>query len=285
MIRKILRLALVMAAMCCAQAVAAQDKIYLTDGTTIEARVKEIGPKNIVYRRWDNQEGADYILIRREVEKIVYQNGTEERMNRSFSGPGRPGMRKRDEPATTDTRKKDTRYGGEYGKNILSIAPIQMTNESVSGIGVHYERLIDKAGMFAVYIPVAVSFFDEERGTSKASRTFINTYPGVKIYPGGSGKRASYSVGASFGFGFGSKFKETRVQDPNTGAYTYTYQDASVFKTGFLVNNGLNIQPTRNFYVGLEFGIGILYYNNEKTDYNVGEDPFVQFNFKMGYRF
>jgi hypothetical protein len=274
---------MIMATICFAQIAAAQDKIYLTDGKLIEAKVKEIGPKNVVYKRWDNQDGADYILARREVIRIVYQNGTEEKINRSFSGPGRPPMADRDESVRSGNKKGDM---GEYGKNIIAIAPIQMTNESVSGIGIHYERIMDKDGMFSIYLPVAISFYDEEAGVNlKESRTFVNAYPGLKIYPGGSGRRVSYSVGASFGFGFGNKFKEVRVQDPITGSYTLTYKDASLFKTGFMVNNGLNIQPTKHFYVGLEFGIGILYYNNEKTDYTVGEEPFVQFNFKMGYRF
>ena len=52
-----------------------------------------------------------------------------------------------------------------------------------------------------------------------------------------------------------------------------------------MVNNGINIQPTKSFYVGLELGVGIMYYNNEETDYIVGDEGIVQFNFKMGYRF
>jgi len=49
---------------------------------------------------------------------------------------------RREEPGTAGSKKGDME---DYGKNILSIAPIQMTNESVAGIGIHYERLVDKA--------------------------------------------------------------------------------------------------------------------------------------------
>jgi hypothetical protein len=73
--------------------------------------------------------------------------------------------------------------------------------------------------------------------------------------------------------------------NPGTGAIIETYNDESVFKAGFLINNGLNIQPTKALYIGLELGFGIYYFNNESDDFSAGDEPMVQFNFKMGYRF
>jgi hypothetical protein len=271
----------------------AQDKIYLDDGTVIEAKVKEISPRSIIYRRWDNQDGADYVLTRKEVTRIVYENGTEERI---VTRNERPNPFNRNFAPREDRRgngdMKAKKMNAAYGKNIIAVAPMQMTNESVAGVGIQYERFLDQSGSFSFYLPVAVAFYDDEvrnpisGGPSLIeSRTFTYLYPGAKFYPGGSGRRASYSVGPSFVVGFGDKFKERRVIDPGTGSIMYRYDEASIFKAGFMVNNGVNLQPTPKLYVGLEFGFGILYYNNEESDYVVGDEPIVQFNFKMGYRF
>lgn len=273
----------------------AQDKLYLDDGTVIEAKVREINSKSIVYRRWDNQEGADYVISRRDVNRIVYQNGAVETdINRSSGRPRRPferSMPRRDEEST-DARRNTTgrtpAMDPGYGRNIIAFAPVQMTEESVSGLGLHYERIIGKSGSFAFDLPVVISFYGENNGSNPAKRDqriFTFLYPGAKFYPGGSGRRASYSVGPSLGFGFGSKYKVTRTYDPVTGSLLYRYDDASVFKAGLMINNGVNIQPTKALYVGAEFGIGILYYDNEDTDFVVGDKAMIQFNLKIGYRF
>jgi hypothetical protein len=268
----------------CSLGAFAQDKIYLMDGSTVPAKVKEVGPRNIVYARWDNKDGAEYVVAHRDVERIVFENGTEEIITR---GRSRERMDPREERTTSRGR---TSVPG-YGSNILAIAPLQMTNESPAGVGIHYEHVLDKAGVFSLYLPLAISFFDDEVTqyptyvNQKKSRVFTTLYPGLKIYPAGSAHRVSYSVGPSFGLGFGTKYKLNQRVDPVTGSIIQTYNDESVFKAGFLINNGLNIQPTKAFYVGLELGIGIFYYNNEYDNFGAGDEPMVQFNFKMGYRF
>lgn len=277
----------------CVFSAKAQDKIILLDGSSVQAKVREVSPRQVIYRRWDNQDGPEYVVNRRDVDRIVYQNGTEEVITRSrFSRePRRPAVPHASEGDNREVLQRTSVSG--YGKNILSIAPIQMTNESAAGLGIHYERMLDKNNIIALYIPVALSFFEDEVSNNgwssmyypKKSRTMAYIYPGAKFYPAGSAHRVSYSVGPSFGLGFGTKYKEKRTIDPGTGSVIYTYDEGSVFKAGFLVTNGLNIQPTKALYVGLELGVGIFYYNNETSDFAAGDAPMVQFNFKMGYRF
>jgi hypothetical protein len=268
---------------------AAQDKIYLMDGSSVEAKVKEVGPRNIVYTRWDNKEGAEYVVARRDVERIEFENGTEETFNRV-----------RGRRTASDENREVRRGGGDrereraivpgYGSNILAIAPLQMTNESAAGVGIHYEHMMDKAGIFSLYLPIAFSFYDDQTPYystipyKEKSRVFTYVYPGIKIYPAGSAHRVTYSVAPTLGFGIGSRYKETRRLD-QSGSVIITYDEGSVFKTGFMINNGLNIQPTKKLYVGLELGLGIFYYDNETTNFSAGDEPMVQFNFKMGYRF
>jgi len=280
-------------------AASAQDRIYLKNGSIIQAKVKEISAKNITYKQWDNQDGADYVLNRREVDHIIYQNGREEK----FSGrtehhedeDARNDESEDRKPAERETLNKHgkTAKNSKYGKNILAFAPMQMTDQSVAGVGVHYERFLDDKGVFSFYLPIAVSFFDDNVNsyvsgvsiTKNASRIFTYAYPGVKIYPAGSHRRVTYSIGPSLGFGFGTLYKPSNSYDTSSGITTTTYKEGSVFKMGFMLNNGLNIQATPKFYLGLEFGMGIFYYDNADPNYTIGNSPMVQFNFKMGYRF
>ncbi len=279
----------------------AQDRIHTDDGKVIDAKVKEVNQRTIVYRRWDNQDGADYILNRREVERIVYENGTEESFEQQQRSrgpfpphPGRP-MRNRDTDRDAPRERSRRVSGVNYGRNILSISGIQMTNESTAGVGIQYERILDKDGIIALYIPAAFSFFRDEATAYRnwqqpytrfeANRVFMNLYPGLKFYPGGSNRRVAYSVGPSFALGFGTRYIQRDVYNNNTNQYWSTVTEQNVFRAGFMVNNGLNIQPTPHLYIGTELGLGVSYYDNTYGDYTIGEEPLVQFNFKIGYRF
>jgi len=58
-----------------------QDKIYKTDNTVIEAKVVEINKSEIKYKKFSNQNGPAYIIPKKEVSKIVYENGEKEVYN------------------------------------------------------------------------------------------------------------------------------------------------------------------------------------------------------------
>jgi hypothetical protein len=61
--------------------VSAQDIIVLTNGNTIAAKVEEISPTEIKYRRFDNLKGPLIIIYRSEVSSIKFENGTVEVIN------------------------------------------------------------------------------------------------------------------------------------------------------------------------------------------------------------
>lgn len=95
----------------------------------------------------------------------------------------------------------------------------------------------------------------------------------------------SYAVGASAAIGFGEKYVD--IYDPRQGVWFYGKRD--VFKAGMLINNSLNVQPSKKVYIGVELGLGFNYYNEENdkhtSGYSDADEPLVQFNFKVGYRF
>ncbi len=72
------KLSLIFCLLCFARPLHGQDIIFKTDGTTIETKVLEINPDNIRYNRYENPEGPRYTILKNEVIKIKYENGTEE---------------------------------------------------------------------------------------------------------------------------------------------------------------------------------------------------------------
>lgn len=275
----------------------AQDRITLRDGESIRAVVKEVSTKTITYKKWDNRDGPDFIISKNKVQSIKYANGSQDDIDDADMDDD---DRRRDRRDRYDRRDRDDRahkFGlskTNYGKNILSIAPIQMANESAVGFGLQYERVVDKKNIVSIVLPFAMVFYTDDNYNAynnnysdRKTRSFSYFYPGIKIYPTGSNRPVSYGVGISAALGFGSKNFSTY----NNGTSNYYYEEKEIFKAGLLINNSLNIQPTKNLYLGLELGLGFTYYNGENHYYNnnysntFDDGPMVQFSFKLGYRF
>ncbi len=258
----------------------AQDKIYLTDGSHVDASVKEITPRQVTYTLWHSSDDNRYSVSRREVIRIIFENG----MEQEFQSQRGPAVR-------TSSAPKHKTEMLEYGKNILSFSPMQMTNESAAGVGLAYERVADKRGYVSVVIPVAMSFvqngyYDVNNTWHTDVTGFTSLFPGLKFYPATCNHRVTYSIGPAFGIGFGDKMVDRTIYDPKQGYYVRTRERQFVFKAGFILNNALNIQISEALYLGLEGGLGIYYFNNEDEEFRLGSDePMVQLNFRIGYRF
>ena len=69
--------------------VSAQDLIIFTDGSTIEARITEISPSEIRYKRFDNLNGPTIVIPASGVLSIRYENGITEVVN-AVPIPGQP---------------------------------------------------------------------------------------------------------------------------------------------------------------------------------------------------
>jgi hypothetical protein len=71
-------------ALCCTMIVflwhplVAQDKIYKTDNTIIEAKVAEVNDTEIKYTKFSNPNGPKYVISKANVLMIVYENGEKE---------------------------------------------------------------------------------------------------------------------------------------------------------------------------------------------------------------
>ncbi|PZF71797.1 hypothetical protein [Taibaiella soli] len=170
-------------------------------------------------------------------------------------------------------------------RNIISVSPAQVTNASLTGFGLQYERMLSKK--FSLYIPVAYSFGKNDP-CEPASRVQMGyVFPGIKFYPAGNAHTVSYSFGPSLGLGVGrltnsGEFNWCPAGEPSDPPTLKRHSTEIQF--GLLINNALNINISRHFYTGLEAGMGIMYF--DKVDgKNYGQDIMIQGNLRFGYRF
>ena len=75
---------LLFAALCGVLTAAAQDLIVKTDATKIEAKVIEITPDAVRYKRFSNPDGPTYVLPVAEIHYIQYANGEKEYYTKSI---------------------------------------------------------------------------------------------------------------------------------------------------------------------------------------------------------
>lgn len=81
---------LLLAAFCGVSTVAAQDLIVKTDASKIEAKVAEITPEAVRYKRFSNPDGPTYVLPVGEISYIQYANGEKEVFKAAESIPATP---------------------------------------------------------------------------------------------------------------------------------------------------------------------------------------------------
>jgi hypothetical protein len=269
----------------------AQDVIKMKDSSAIKAKVEKITPSEITYKRSDNLTGPDYVIKKSTVERIIYANGIIEQI-----GYGLEAHLAHHIPSWLLSGNK------KYGRNILSVAFFQATDASVSygpgaypGIGLHYERMLNKRSTLSFYLPVTTSFYttysyiNNNTFSNQKLHAFFYMYPGFKYYPMGSNHRYSFSMGLSLAAGFGRKY-HANLNDTAV-ANIYPIENRQVLKVGPMANTGIDIMLTSKMYIGAEFGWGFTFYDNDyDEDDNRGSaknhfNDLLQFNAKIGYRF
>ena len=173
-----------------------------------------------------------------------------------------------------------------FGTHIVTVVPIQFLSnnqDDYSGgdvaLGVAYEKILKNE-----YVGIKLPF-----SFSLKSPGFFYFMPGVKLYPKKQGV-VKYAVGPQFSLGIGTV--KRKVYDYNSPYGTYIIYKENSTQLGFMINNSLNVTVAKEFYLGIELGIGVQYFdsrdNNDQyfnDDYNSTLNATAQFNFSMGYRF
>lgn len=81
---------LLFAALCGVLTAAAQDLIIKNDATKVEAKVTEITPDVVRYKRYSNPDGPTYVLPVSDISHIQYANGEKEYFKAAQSVPATP---------------------------------------------------------------------------------------------------------------------------------------------------------------------------------------------------
>ncbi len=255
----------------------AQDKIVKLNGETIDSKIKKIDNNIITFKKTNNPEGPDYALETREIDKVIFENGSVQVFNGQQITSNQPAV----VSPTQNPEVKKTVLN--KGKNIIAFAPLQFTNPASNsvGFGLHYERALDDDAIIAFYLPIAftpAAKNDSNNYDTKFGNMFW-AYPGLKIYPGGHRKVVNYALGASFVYGTGKITRTTY----NSGYYysspILTTTDCNIY--GMMLHNSLNID-VKSLSLGFEGGIGFPYSFSSVT---LNDGPILQVKFFGGYRF
>ncbi len=60
----------------CSMSVWAQDVIVKKDGSTVVCRIVEVTKTEVIYKKWSDQQGSNYIVNQKDLTAIHYENGT-----------------------------------------------------------------------------------------------------------------------------------------------------------------------------------------------------------------
>lgn len=174
----------------------------------------------------------------------------------------------------------------KYAPSVVSLAPIQFSENGVVGVGVSYERALDKAGIIAAYCPASIVWNNNSENRLGAGYIYYDpmfyVMPGVKIYPTGNQGVTKYAIGPSLVLATGQRTESTNYYYSPYSTPSVETKTHSIF--GMMVNQSININPTEHLYIGSEFGFGFSYLNymNGEAQSMTG---LVQFSFKIGYRY
>ncbi len=248
-----------------------QDKIFRRDGKVIDVKIKNVGVVNIIYVKMSNVTGPEYSIPKSDVEKIKYENGSEETFKQEATieetNNGGGGLWRNNNPYV-------------FMPNVLAFAPIQLTENGIAGVSMSFEHAIDKNGILSLYLPLILEFNTNTPGNTNNSDPMVYFMPGIKIYPTGSFGIAKYAIGPSIVFADGEK---TGLGYDASGNPT-SYLAQSHFLLGMMLNQSINVNPTPHFYLGSEFGFGYTYID-KVGGVKQGVGGLVQFSIKLGYRF
>lgn len=174
--------------------------------------------------------------------------------------------------------------------NAIRFSPISVFYGGV-GIGLSYERFIDKAQRISFNLPVYAGIRNYFIGNYQNRVDAENNYsflinPGVRLYPRGHSRKMVYAIGPSVFMTYGTEngFKQELFNSFNE------YSKGTEMRVGSMINNSLTFNVSPKINVGMEAGIGVSLYTsliNSSTQLNsVGViEPMGLFSFQIGYKF
>lgn len=161
-----------------------------------------------------------------------------------------------------------------YGRNVVSFIPFAAFTRNSVGVGASYE------GMINDYVGVKVPVF-----TAINQHYFTGAFE-LKLYPTKHLGPAKYAIAPTIMFGTGDERNGDEYLDPVTNTYKQSTTQRTRF--GFLLNNSFNFTIMKQFYIGIDGGLGVNYFDQEVLSNGREERStsfLAQLHFSTGYRF
>ncbi len=238
----------------------AQDIIYKTDGTKEAVKILQVGNREIQYIKFDNPDGPVYVINKENTVMITYENG-------DYDLFGRPDYRKK-----PDNQELET----DFARNVFAYHLFDLV---FGDFALSYERLLP-SGKVGIKVPVAFGF--DEYDNWYFNNIFYSGV-GVNFYPTGQGKWR-YFMGPQFRIGYSRATDWVDYYD-DQGHYWYSedvYSEGVYAK--FLIDNGVQFTPLKNFSVSAIGSIGIRYFPEAAYEEDVVRTD-GQFAINLSYRF
>lgn len=156
-----------------------------------------------------------------------------------------------------------------YGKNIISFMPLSAVTNNHVGVGLSYEYLASE--YIGVRIPIMAGI----------NLPYFNGCIELKLYPAKNTGPAKYAIAPTIMFGHGEVDRFNNWGQSGHATRTHF---------GFLLNNTVNFTIAKNFFIGIDGGIGINYFD-KLTPATSNVSPtnstsfLAQFQIMMGGRF
>lgn len=269
----------------------AQDIIYTTGGSKLEAKVLEINTANIKYKDHGNLEGPTYVINKTDVVLIKYTNGMTEVIN---SNPATIGPKTENNignspktPASTHAPDKSKTaekppFNLYYlNNNMLSINALALANGDVT---LMYDRDVFNSRMSLTFLG-GYSFNSRMGGLNgfiadskdNAKKKYDLGF-GISFMPRNT-KRVQYFVGL---LGKYMSYDYHNVTD--TVNNQKSYEKASAFQMAVMLTNGWVFRVSPNFNFKLFGAIGAPGNSVELKRQYIGV-PKVYLGYCFGYRF
>lgn len=270
----------------------AQDIIYPKKREPIEAKVEQVKPNIIIYKRADNIDGPLYELEKRYIDSIVYENGTVEHFKMRM-GPPRPGPRERmhEEPGVPrHQRIKDPRYINHYTQQFS--AGVVLLNPDVVILSGWEDDFNMPQATVAATIKYQKDFFKNWLGLS------VSPYIGMnrKTFGGSLSLRGNLKHTGRVRLSVGPEYTFTRLDLVSVYYVSGTYESiARKYTTNLSTLYGtveLNFHFNPQWYLDLNCGLGG-YISNSNLNKNIpgnwtrekSGEPSVRMGLGIGYRF
>ncbi len=225
-----------------------QDEIIFNSGERVSAKITEITKNQVKYKKFSNLDGPVVIVNKKDINKIVYQNGEVDMISEGIPELG-------------------------YNQNVFAYNIFDVV---YSQFAFSYEH-ISKSGKMSFFIPFSIGYGDRDGPKAFHDKGFTGF--GISLFPMGQHK-ASYYLGPVLQVGLGEDYVHN--YDPYYGSSNEKY--GSFVYGRFMVNNGITFTPVPNLRLNATFGLGLRYYDLPGS-YDTGLQSTAYFTFSMGYAF